>query len=654
MGLKTGIVLGVISMFLGGMAYGEDGILYSYTRTGVSEYAIMPVNGEVGDGSAASLFEALKRRKLPTYGSTRYEASRNRVVIDDTKCGYGSVILAEVGETFRAHGERVPQGECGGQVLPDPTGRLTHFVAVVPLWRALSMKGINEPALVDVGGTYMGVEAYRAAVARRDKALMQAVEAGLNDPNGFVRAGMMQGMLFQKFPNAEKRVARELGSREESSVRGAMEALLGARDKGIVSQLLSALKAPGEVGLSRAQIAIRAVDSGVREAAVLILLGSSDDVWFERARAVALESGVPFWAHFAELVSSATPAHARVLTEMMMSSGHASALASWLDDSDGGENAQAVADAACRSEDAVLRRAAFGVRLVSPDSVVAFEALDGLRREPGGLASYGVRGMASPHDWIAAESAAAVEDAGVCTVLPKRALLPGVAERFGVVWRAQACESVRPGAAGLKSDVWPKVRTNPDELVSVLTPLALDANAAVRRDVAYATRWIGESGDSLRSVLLKDSDDLVVTALVAQLVRHPSVSLPLVKEVIARAERSPRVAVLALYALPRVMQEKTAQSVTAFAGNEMFDGDMSVRIAAIRALSEIGSVSRDPVVVDNAVTSLALTAQDASPEIATHTLMGLARIRVASAQDIVERAKDAQPEVYARVRALYP
>ena len=190
--------------------------------------------------------------------------------------------------------------------------------------------------------------------------------------------------------------------------------------------------------------------------------------------------------------------------------------------------------------------------------------------------------------------------------------------------------------------------------MSVLTPLALDANAAVRRDVAYATRWIGESGDSLRSVLLKDSDDLVVTALVAQLVRHPSVSLPLVKEVIARAERSPRVAVLALYALPRVMQEKTAQSVTAFAGNEMFDGDMSVRIAAIRALSEIGSASRDPVVVDNAVTSLALTAQDASPEIATHTLMGLARIRVASAQDIVERAKDAQPEVYARVRALYP
>ena len=165
------------------------------------------------------------------------------------------------------------------------------------------------------------------------------------------------------------------------------------------------------------------------------------------------------------------------------------------------------------------------------------------------------------------------------------------------------------------------------DAVAALTKRAYDTKPAVRRDVARATATIDTTGDALRLILLRDSDLSVGITLLAAVSRRPAadVSPALVKEITARAANEPDMKIAALYALPRVLNDKNAQAVSAFASGEMFDTDERVKIAAIRALGYIARNASDPVIAENAKSSLSLTMQDRSPSIVHHTMRALGK-----------------------------
>ena len=189
-------------------------------------------------------------------------------------------------------------------------------------------------------------------------------------------------------------------------------------------------------------------------------------------------------------------------------------------------------------------------------------------------------------------------------------------------------------------------KSSPNDAVSQLTADAYHADKNVRQDVAYCTQWLDNAGDALRLIMYKDADESVSAMAIIQTALRPAseISLPLIKEMTARAERSANLKVAVLHALPRMINEKTVQTIATYAGNEMFDNDPAVKIASIRALSEIARRTNDPVIADNAVTSLALTVQDKSSSIVHHTLVALVKTKLPAAREIIERARTTHPE----------
>ena len=101
------IIRGMIAGLIAGLccassALAEDVLLFSYTKTGVkpAEWALIPTMAELNNTEPVTLFEALKKRKLPTYGTTSMDNDKNIIQIDPEKCAYASIISAEIEYTF--------------------------------------------------------------------------------------------------------------------------------------------------------------------------------------------------------------------------------------------------------------------------------------------------------------------------------------------------------------------------------------------------------------------------------------------------------------------------------------------------------------------------------------------------------------------------
>ncbi|MBO4351374.1 MAG: hypothetical protein J6A01_10565 [Proteobacteria bacterium] len=657
-------------------AHAEDVVLYSYAKTmqKPAEWAVMPLIADLPDSHDVTLFEALKRKKLPTYGSTSFLPDKKQVLIDATKCAYGSIISAEVSSTFKAHGHGIPSFVCDNRPVAAADEALMHYMAIVPMWQALGAKSVDEPALIQMGDSYLLPKAFYELLKKQDKSLIKSIEADFDNPNIFVKTGAMKGYIAHKFPGAEKRVAKELTSKTPGNVNAAMTALADTRDAATISQMKAVLSQTDAMQEVYALAMLDAADRTLYDDALLILLKSSNDANFERALAEVDKSGKSgvMSVHLAEILNASTPAHGGKIAQRLVKLDE-SGLLGWLAQCSNSETSQSVASTVLNtSNTAALRNAAWAVQLENPSPDNAFDALDTLMKQGELSPEYWLRGLRSPHlavQFLAAEQieqsksapadlSAFVENASkienyypvMTAYLANHAAVESLKSQKDAfakrsVDMAAALEKAptgKPNGAQLLA----LAQKTPADSVAPLTSEAYNSQAGMRRDVAYATRWIDTSGDALRVIMLKDSDETVAQTLIAQISKRPpdEISLALVKDITARAERSANLKIAALHALPFVMNEKTIQTISTYASNEMFDNDINVKIAAIRALSNIAQKTKDPVIADNAITSLALTAQDKSPSIVHHTLMALAKTHAPAAREIIERAKSTHPE----------
>ncbi len=610
------------------LAFAEETVLYSYTKTlqKPADWAVMPVLVDVSSSRPEGLFDALKRRKLPTYGNTSFETGSGKssglVKIDETKCAYASIISAEIGLTFDAHGYGVPEFSCDGRKIVPAGASLTHFAAIVPLWQALTAQSIEQPALVQVGNEFLSVDDFQTKLQKQDKNLIKIIESEFDTPALFAKTGVMKGYISRKFPNAEKRVAKELGSLNSNNVSAAMAALANTKDSAILNQMKSILQKKGDFQEGYALSMVESDEPMLRDEALLILLKSSVDANFSKAASIVAKdpSLTILIDHLKEILDVATPSHAKQLATMLINGHRDEALEQWLDDAQNSDAVQGIAQVALSSSKAVsLRHVSMSWLMLSSSADTAFDALDDLlwEKQTDFDPSIWKRGLKAKY-------------AGI--MLACRDELRGVLDKTP--------------SSDLGIALFEKAQNNADDAVASLMEQAYHSNSAVRSDVAYATQWLDGSADALRTVMLKDSDEMVVMILLSQTAKRPAaeISLAMVKEFIARTERSFDLKIAALHALPFMMNEKTAQTISTFAANEMFDDPEAVKIAAIRSLGQIAVLSTDPMIQDNAVTSLALTAQDKSPSIVHHTLMALGKTKVPAAREIIERAKSTHPE----------
>lgn len=710
--MKSKIALTALTTLLfAHTAAAEDITIYSYAKTAQkpADWAIMPVIADAANTSGETLFDILKKRKMPTYGNTSFEASANIVSIDASKCAYAPIISAEIGHTFMAHGHTTPVFTCDGRAISPSVNGLTHFVAVIPLWQAITANQFDEPALVKVGDAYMTTAEFSAKLKKKDKALIKAIEAGFNDENPIVRAGLMQGYIALGFTGAEKRLAQELTSGNPTLITTAMTSLAKTKSAPTIKQMKTLLTTESAQQKTYAVILIDASDKELQDEAMLILLRSGDDALFKRAleKAVNNKKLALVNQNLNPILNSVTPSQALILTEKLVEDeAGAAEIAEWLKYASNTPTAQVVAHKAieisydktkiiAQDTRSTLRRAAWSLQLVSEDPKEAYDALDNLELDATAhnTPALWLRGLTSKLTSIQLAAGEHLEalpssDVKLSQNLINAFMRPELTEHWPLLTTVHATAISNPKEALDSGTTVPELRaatmaiaiTNPDEakgsgsnalegayLLGIaqktptealerLTSEAYNPDVRVRRDVAYATRWLDMSGDALRTTLLKDADETVVRTLIAQLRKLPTsnASVALIKEMTSRAERSSMLKITVLYALPKLLNAKTVQTISAYASNEMFDTDVNVKIAAIRALSEIARHTDDTLIVDNAITSLALTSQDQDPNIVHHTLIALAKTKNPAAAEIISRAIQTHTESALQALTFYP
>lgn len=699
------------TMLFANTASAEDITIYSYAKTAQkpAEWAIIPVIADAPDHKVSTLFETLKKRKMPTYGNTLFDASTNIVSIDVSKCAYAPIISAEIGHTFMAHGHGTPVFTCDGRNIAPAVKGLTHFIAVVPLWQAITAEEIDEPAIVQVADTYMTPKDFKAKLKKKDKTIVKAIEAGFDDENTVVRAGLMQGYIALGFKGAEKRLAKELDSGDPTLITTAMTSLAKTKTKSIIKQMKNLLTTESPQQKSYAIILMDAADQDLQDEAMLILLRSGDDALFNRAieRLDKTKKLALVRKNMNLILPNASPVHAQTLAEKLIADDEgALEIAEWLRFAKNTETSQAVADTALKlsfdkskliahDTRSTLRRAAWSLQLLSSDPKEAYDALDSLEFDATAQNTPGLwlRGLLStlPGIQIAAGEhleALPSSDVKLSQNLVNAFMHPKLTEHWPLLTTVHATAISDPKTALNSGTTVPELRaatmamaiTNPDEakgsgsnalegayLLGIaqktptealpkLTAEAYNADVRIRRDVAYATRWLDMSGDTLRTTMLKDSDETVVRTLIAQIAKIPAdnATVALVKEMTERAERSAALKIAVLHALPNLLNAKTVQTISAHASNQMFDTDVNVKIAAIRALSEIARHTDDTLIVDNVITSLALTSQDQDPNIVHHTLIALAKTKNPAAAEIISRALQTHTESALKALVFYP
>ena len=696
-------------------AFAENVLIYSYTKTAIkpADWALVPDMADIPNTEPVTLFEALKKRKLPTYGATSYDAAKNIVQIDADKCPYGSIISGEVTHTFDLYHHPNPRFICGHDEIMSANAKLMYYVGVVPLWQALSADvPVADPNLVQIGTDFLRASDFSVLLYKHDKKLASTIETGFSDASSFVKSGLMKGYIAHRFPNAEKRVAKELTSKTISSVNSAMGALAQTKDPAIIKTMRSILNTQGEYQEVHAQTMIEAGDSSLRDDAALIMLKSPNDAVFNKAREkLVKENHVSLlYDHLEEVLVASTPAHANTIAHMIMDAGGASRLTDYLNKA-GGDNATAQALAVTliayakdknspidENMRASMKRAAWGIQLSSDQSTVAYDALDDLRKNDAARSapSIWIRGLKSRFEGIRLACALQLEtveslseyeksqllssfsnpDDPIQTFMPEatvalsssigapRDILKNSKSSFiekraaYLALQGDDIELTRPVSNAVidGARLLSLVKHNHPDRMAQISGLAYHDSPTMRRDVAYSTRWLNTSGDTLRTTILRDSDETVVMTLLRQFPKRPreEISLPMIKEITARAERSSALKIAVLNIIPLMMNDKTHLSITTYASNEMFDQDVQVRIAAIRALSEIAIRTEDPVVADNAISSLALTVQDESEEIVHHTLVSLAKTRNPVVANIIASVMKTHPKSAERALEIYP
>lgn len=696
--IVRGLVALCVSM-AANVANAEEAVIFSYTRTSTSNasYMLMPQVVEASPLAPAQIFDALRRRKLPTYGSTQYDEKKNVVSIDETKCGYSAIISAEIDGSFAYHGFRLPEFSCMSSRVESAHGQLTHYAVVLPLWQALDPK-VDAPAgsLVQIGDDYVTLKAFRERVAKRDKSAMQAIDADLSSGAGFVRSGVMRGMLLNHFPGAEKRIAKELESKDPVSVNAALEALLplsGSKlDKSVCEKMGRIIEEPSPHQVARATAALGATSKDLRSRALSVLFRSEGDAAIRLAQSsyakLDRSERVEFFRQYGEKILTEAPSsHVAAIVELMHAAEQQTSLATWLEMENATPNALTAAEWLSENGNGALLSTALSVLLESDDDVAPYDAWDRLMAQEASSRRLSdiARGLNSPHALIRHWAFRAIESSqAVCREVVAAVArasrsgsmrfsgeyAPMIAALYGAKCHGDDLEGVEPASlrkraieAGRESTpgdmrasgaLLALARLDASRALEVLANNAYDADVSVRRDVAYALRWMGRNGDSLRASMLRDSDESVVLNALWGLgqLDKDALSVAMSKEIISRSKQSTGLRIVAMQMMAIKAGGKNSQTISTYIGNEMFDANVDVKIAAIRALSEIARNVAEPLMRENAMSSLALMAQDVSPVIVFHTLRGLSAAEAPGIDNLLSSAQKNHPEVYRRIIRL--
>lgn len=675
-------------------AQAEETLIYSYMRTSPSNdsYMLLPQTADVASADPRQIFDCLRRRKLPTYGATSFDETSGAVVIDETKCGYSAIISAEISESFAYHGFKLPKFTCGTSRILSGYGQLPHYVAVLPLWQALAANAEASPAsLVQVGEEYLSLKVFRERAQKRDKSVVAAMEADLIGGDGFVRSGIMRGMLAYGFPGAEKRIIKLLESPDPVTVNAALEALLTLGEAKLGASAADAMRRvieqPSPHQIQRASAALSSPSKSLRFCAMSVLFQSAGEASFNMAHAAyaALNrsEAAEFWRlHGEDILSGAKSANIGIIAEAMHGAGQDGALAAWLWKSPATANAVAAAQRSAEIGSGSLLEAALAVLIESDGDIEPYDAWDrlaalspqqnvspraaarGLRSRSGviRLAAYRALETSQASCGEFAEAISDGDNARAASVYaPMTASWLGThcsaaeSEKIALPAlraRAQAAAGALPaGDFKISAALLSLARTDPGHAPETFAKYMYAQDPATRRDIAYGLRWIGESGDSLRAALLKDGDESVAeNVLLSMAGMTPERLTPaMAKEIFSRAKQSDALRIVALTVLAGLAGEKNGQIVTASIANEMFDDNIVVKIAAIRALTEIAKHNSNPILRENAVSSLSLTAQDASPAVVFHTLRGLKAANAPDADRLLAIAKKTHPDVFRRL-----
>ena len=602
------------------MAFADDVVLHVYGQVPSTPqgWALSQQIVSMDEVSESAVFDALKRKKLPTYGDTQYDAEASAVTIDPTKCAYSAIISTEIARSFEQNGFKQPLVQCGEvAVSPDPSA-LAHTVNVIPVWQAIGeqTKNMSPWTYVDTTLALVPYNVYRQKLASGDKATLKTVEMAFDSESEFVQRQTMLAATSARLPGAEMLIAKRLSSKSLMTRANAVRSLKHSTNGKILSQIRDVLaKASPADKRILAEAALDTQDAGLRRLSAIALLSAADTALFQKALKALTPDEIS-----AELASSldsaATPAHAAQIAGTQFGTDHR-LLQNWLDRQQGTANAVAVADAVLSSniKDDALVASAHAVMMLSDNFDHAEKSFYQLTKK---------------------------------TVFDLHANTPLSDEAVQALKRAQTSSSVLISWAAFDRLMAPVVKNEAYD-VAAAQKKTFDNDWTVRAALALELAQVNASADALRNALIKDSEPHVVHAMIDSLARMHETRFARELIQIAKMETEDT-RLLILRAMPSLMDETNATAVTAFVSNELFDGAPMIKIAALYALARIAHDTKDPVIADNAISSMSLTVQDKDKRIVHHTLLALADTGHPSVYPLLDAAEPLYPDSVAQAR----
>lgn len=651
------------------MANADPVTLYSYAKTADApgNWALMPTNADIDVIDGTHLFEALKNKKLPSYGNSTYQSEKNLLEIDPSKCAYATIISAEISHTFRQFHISVPQMTCAGANVPDAFQSLGYYAVVTPLWLALSNETLPENAIIRTENQYISAKVFEKIMNSQDKQFFKAIDDGLESQNPTEKAALIRTLAIKKISGYEKKIARELASPDPQIANSALEALASSKDKNIQNQLLALLEQVSPLQETRARILLQSPNPKIHTRACIYLLKSQDPQSFSLglAQVQKKQMAPEIIPIIDDILSGATPEHTLDFLAWLSAIHQEHAITLWLNSANGLR--EAVQTAALKyhaSKNPRLKLAADSLLLQNQDSALAEDAVDQLLTQQNAIHAF-MRGILSPHSTIQAESANAlkkllsipVTDSSLCAE-NAAFLTDGPYVPVVKIMLAQACSTPVKNAKSSLSEclqLLHKAQNHQSNTLAEIEKNIYDPNPYMRVCSAYALRWGDHDTEKIEKIqraFLHDSDISVVLAL---LVGMSDAVMPntVMKEAFARTANSEILKTALIRFLPGMLSEKNTPMAISFINNEMFDASDDVRTSAIRSLSDIARSGAEPL-KDRIVTSLALTSQDKSKTIVYHTLCALRAIKTDAAEAVILRANDAHPELCQRLNAVHP
>lgn len=651
---------------------------------------------------ARAAFQALRSTKPPTYGGTSInidpadlKKGKVSVQIDSAVQAYALIIEAEVVHTMAALGiEQVVFTGAVSETLTVADVPFAAFVATVPLWRALPPATLEGGMVRLPSGDLTTVEGFQQKLATKDSAAVKAVFSALQSGPALAKVGILERLPALGLDKWQDEVVKRLKDDAAEVRLAAVGALKGTRDKDALEALVAVIDKDSDANVQAAAAGVLSATGDKKYGAYGIYfalrgqdkaaaLTAIDELVKQRVDSAADEL-VKAMSHPDKAVGARA---ARALGELNQDRALRQAIGDEKIDLEIREEA-ALALAALSDKDAAFAGrswlAARGSEAAALEAIARLAAT----RDPEPHAALAA-GLDSPHrdariasaralatlkedDSLKAMAIAAgkyaderveIEDAMVDLLeaaetlsniedrlkseknaILKRATYRALGRKAPAAGRSAAVrdklvagldesdEQARGGALiGLAADP-------SDDNMTLISARGSDASAQVRADVALALASYpaGKATDVLLQLARDTSSaDVAIAAIRSFGVRS---EFSVVRDLVKLGKDDPRVRIALVRNLPLLVNNDTRSDVVAYVSNLLFDGDRTVKLAAIESLGQLAD--------DQSIGALALLVQDPDQEIQFAGFNALAATRHASAVPLIAKGlESADPAV---------